>query len=70
MLYTHTQPGEEYRIAYCNITAGGNVGPHFDPTGNGPTNRIDYPTNCTPDMPDGCEVGDLTGKHARIDIPG
>ena len=66
----HIQPGEEYLIANCDITASGNVGPHYDPTGNGPTSRGGYSTVCTPDTPRSCEVGDLTGKHARIDIPG
>ena len=68
--HTHTQPGEEYHLGDCDISNEGNVGPHYDPTGNGPTSRPGYSTDCTPDTPSGCEIGDLTGKHARINIPG
>lgn len=46
------------------------VGPHYDPTVMGPTSRANYSLDCTCDTPVGCEVGDLTGKHDQIDVPG
>lgn len=59
------QPGEEYRVGDCTA-----IGPHYDPTGMGPTNATGYSANCTPDTPIGCEVGDLTGKHDTVDVSG
>lgn len=60
------QPSDDtYRVGMCS-----SVGPHYDPTGNGPTNRDGYNVSCTPDTPDGCEIGDLTGKHDTINISG
>ena len=64
MLSHSPQPSEEYRVGECT------VGPHYDPTGMGPTDRADYDTDCTCDSPGGCEVGDLTGKHDQINVPG
>ena len=59
-----SQPGEEYRVGTCD------VGPHYDPTGNGPTNRTNYSIECTRQTPEMCEIGDLTGKHTTINIAG
>ena len=60
------QPADDtYRIGMCS-----SVGPHYDPTGNGPTSAMGYNVTCTPDTPEQCEIGDLTGKHDTIDISG
>ena len=59
------QPSEQYRVGGCS-----DVGPHYDPTGMGPTSRENYTVDCTCNTTEGCEVGDLTGKHAQIDVPG
>ena len=59
-----SQPGEEYRVGMCD------VGPHYDPTGNGPTGRANYSIECTRQTPEMCEIGDLTGKHTTINISG
>lgn len=61
------QPGEEYRVGMCDTT--GNLQGHYDPFMNGPSSGPNY--FCDPDTNiTGCEVGDLTGKHARIDVGG
>jgi len=48
----------------------GSVGPHYDPTGNGPTSAVGYSMRCTPDTPNMCEIGDLAGKHGTVNISG
>ena len=58
-------PGEDYRVGMC-----GDVGPHYDPTGRGPTSAPNYSTLCTPDTPDMCEIGDLTRKHGPLSVTG
>ena len=67
LLLSSPQPGDEYRTGGCNIT--GNIGGHYRPFGNGPPGG-NYNLSCNPDMLTGCEVGDLTGKHATINVPG
>ena len=59
-----SQPSEDYRVGTCD------VGPHYDPTVNGPTNRTNYSIECTRQTPEMCEIGDLTGKHTTINIAG
>lgn len=62
------QPGEEFRMGTCNTS--GNIGGHYAPFGNGPTSASNYSQVCGPDMLEGCEVGDLTGKHTTINVYG
>jgi hypothetical protein len=70
VLFVHSfpQPGEEYRLAVCNISD--NILGHFDPFGRAPTGTPEYNAACTPNTTSGCEVGDLTGKHSTINVQG
>ncbi len=52
----------------CNTS--GNIGGHYDPFSRGPTSASNYSQICGPDMVEGCEVGDLTGKHVTINVAG
>jgi len=52
----------------CNTS--GNIGGHFDPFQRGPTSADGYSDACGPDTLDGCEVGDLSGKLATINVAG
>lgn len=47
-----------------------NILGHYRPLGNGPTSNSDYSTVCGPNRTQGCEVGDLTGKHDTVTVQG
>ena len=65
--HTHVQPSEMYRNGSTYMCSD-DVGPHYDPTNN--IDNENYATDCNPDAPWLCEIGDLTGKHARITVAG
>lgn len=52
----------------CDTT--GNIGPHFDPMQIGPSFNPTYATDCSPETPSACELGDLTGKHDTVVVSG
>ena len=58
------QPGEDYRVGICGPSF---AGPHYDPT-NQPAGAANYSQRCTPKTPEGCEIGDLTGKLGAVNV--
>ena len=43
------------------------AGPHYDPTDQ-PAGAGGYSERCTPQTPEGCEIGDLTGKLGTVNV--
>ncbi|CAI8031417.1 hypothetical protein GBAR_LOCUS17832 [Geodia barretti] len=58
------RPGEDYRVGICGPSF---AGPHYDPT-NQPAGAANYSQRCTPKTPEGCEIGDLTGKLGAVNV--
>ena len=66
MIYVYLflpQPELEYREGMCD-----NIGGHFNPL-DADISSQSYTDYCNPDNITNCEVGDLSGKHGRLDVP-
>ena len=63
IILLYVQPPSEYREGTCM-----GVGDHFNPY-NLNRSSPEYKNTCGPDNIEACEIGDLSNKHDKINIP-
>ena len=64
MVVSIFQPNEDYRVGVCGPDQ---AGPHYDPQ-MAIAGSPGYGERCSFETPEGCEIGDLTGKLGTIDV--